>query len=80
MRLVLIPYWRVSVARVRVNPINEAFVAAYTDRAYIGFFPSSFAEFTIERFGRVDVLINNSGVTGPSVVLWDRTALPWLIA
>lgn len=38
---------------------------------------SDFAEATIERFGRVDALINNSGIAGPSTVLWEMSPEDW---
>ena len=35
------------------------------------------AEQTLEHFGRVDVLVNNSGVTGPSSPLWEIDPEDW---
>ncbi len=35
------------------------------------------AERTLARFGRVDILINNSGVTGPVKPLWEVTLEEW---
>ena len=32
---------------------------------------------TLDRFGRVDVLVNNSGVTGPTTPLWDVDPSDW---
>lgn len=32
---------------------------------------------TLERFGRIDVLVNNSGIAGPTKPLWDVDAHEW---
>lgn len=35
------------------------------------------ARAALEEFGRVDVLVNNSGVSGPTKALWDVTPQEW---
>ena len=35
------------------------------------------AERTLEQFGRVDVLVNNSGIGGPSAPLWEIEPADW---
>lgn len=38
---------------------------------------AQFAEATVERFGRVDALVNNSGIAGPSAMLWEMSPEDW---
>jgi NAD(P)-dependent dehydrogenase (short-subunit alcohol dehydrogenase family) len=35
------------------------------------------AQQTIDSFGRVDVLVNNSGITGPTTPLWNISLVEW---
>ncbi len=35
------------------------------------------AEQTLARFGRVDILVNNSGITGPTAPLWEIAPAQW---
>jgi NAD(P)-dependent dehydrogenase (short-subunit alcohol dehydrogenase family) len=32
---------------------------------------------TLDRFGRIDVLVNNSGIAGPTAPLWETAAEQW---
>lgn len=38
---------------------------------------AALAQQTLERFGRVDVLVNNSGIAGPTASLWDIGLADW---
>ena len=33
---------------------------------------------TLDRFGRIDVLVNNSGIAGPTAPLWETSSSEWL--
>jgi NAD(P)-dependent dehydrogenase (short-subunit alcohol dehydrogenase family) len=35
------------------------------------------AEHALARFGRIDILVNNTGITGPTAPLWEITPAEW---
>ncbi|MCW7945721.1 hypothetical protein AAW14_27880 [Streptomyces hygroscopicus] len=53
-----------AVLSVRCDVRDELAVAALTARA-------------LDRFGRIDVLVNNSGIAGPTAPVWETDAQLW---
>ena len=67
---------KLTAARDMVEAIGHEALAVATDLRNDGAI-RHLVERTLERFGRIDVLVNNSGIAGPTKPLWDVDVDEW---
>ena len=67
---------KLAAAREVVEALGQEALAVPTDLRDEGAV-RHLIEQTLERFGRIDVLVNNSGIAGPTKPLWDVDAHEW---
>ena len=70
--------WDRDIARARstVAELGEATMAIDVDVADYASVESA-RDATVERFGRIDVLVNNAGITGPNLPTWEYPLDAW---